>query len=252
MGLTFLIIFLCVLTFAGYLGRYWWGFKVVDFFHLQYAVLSLLLAVYANVNSHYAVAAVLTLFAGLNLFRIRHFLWNRKDDEFEGGFKVITVNAYRKNFKPDRLHTYLSEEQPDILLILEMTDMLRDEIKDILSKYKYSHEVSNRDGHSILLLSRHKLSAIKVTKHGKYKTPLIAAKVKVRNKLYKIFSAHPVPALNSEWAEERELYFSEMKKHFEDHSIPVLVLGDFNSVPWEKHFQKFLKEFKSQKHAFGQ
>ena len=242
MGFIFLVIFLSVLTFAGYLGRYWWGFKVVDFFHLQYAVLSLFLAIYANLNAHYEVAGVLVLFAGLNLFRIRHFLWSREEDEFEDGFKIITVNAYRKNFKPSRLDDYLNEEQPDVLLILEMTDMLRDEIKNIISQYKYSHEVANRDGHSILLLSRHKLSAIKVTKHGKYKTPLIGAKVKVRNKLYKIFSAHPVPALNSEWAAERELYFAEMKKHFEDHSMPVLVLGDFNSVPWEKHFQRFLKE----------
>ncbi len=242
MGLLFLILFLLILTFAGYLGRYWWGFKVIDFFHMQYAVLSLLVAIYANVNANYDVGAVLTVFAALNLFRIRHYIWERDEDSFEGGFKIISVNAYRKNFCPEKLGKYLEEEKPDILLVLEMTDNLRKEIKSVVSQYKYKHETPVRDGHTICLLSRHKLSKKKITKHGGHDTPLLSAIVKLANKEYQIFSAHPLAALNADYAKDRELYFSEIEKYFESHSMPVLVLGDFNSVPWEKHFMKFLKK----------
>ena len=234
------------LSLAGLLGPLWWPFKIADFFRLQYAVLSFILALASFYFGQYETAVVAIGLVVLNLFNIRHYLFKTRKAFDADGAKILSVNAFRDNFEPDNLEKYLFEEKPDLLLIMEMTDKLNDHLTEALKDYEFRLETPVRDGFRIALLSKSEMKNAQITHHGPNDTPLLYAQINLKGKEYDVYSAHPKPALNQEYAKEREIYFQDIEEIFKENKHPCLLLGDFNSVPWERHFVKFLRKTKLQ------
>jgi endonuclease/exonuclease/phosphatase (EEP) superfamily protein YafD len=124
---------------------------------------------------------------------------------------------------------------------MEVTDHLELTLKEIFARYPYRMEVPVRDGFRICLLSRHTLHNETITHYGATNTPLLNATIEIDGKPYSIYSAHPKPALSREWNEERHIYFKEVEKVIGADENAKIMMGDFNSVPWEPHFQRFLQ-----------
>ena len=139
----------------------------------------------------------------------------------------------------DKLRKVLKESDPEILLIMEVTDALEDNLEKLISDYKYRLQTPVRDGFSICLLSKHKMDKPDISYHGPNNTPPLHAEIELNNTKYHVFSAHPKPALNKDSYEERRIYFNQTAEIIRKTKLPALVLGDFNSVPWERHFVDF-------------
>lgn len=238
--LTIIFILFVIVTLLGFSRHVWW-FTILDFPRLQYAVVSIAIAILTAYFQFWILSGGFFLIALINLYRIRHFLPGMKRQKSFKNKTIMSVNAFRENTDYKDFNDTVIKADPEILLIMEMTDHLWNHIQPCVKSYPYKLEVPVRDGFRICLLSKSKLRDTEITHHGPGKTPLLHAKVKLNGREFQVFSAHPKPALNKNWYEERGHYFHEIEKIVQSADLPVIVLGDFNSVPWEKHFQVFLK-----------
>ena len=156
----------------------------------------------------------------------------------------MAVNAYKENKNLQKLEDRINLADPDILLIMEVTEHLQLGLKDVFARYPYRLMTPVRDGFQIGLLSKSLLSDSNITYYGASETPLLRAKVKINGTEYSLYSAHPKPALSKKWYEERLSYFNIIEGVMNDDRDHKIMLGDFNSVPWENHFTQFLENTK--------
>lgn len=235
--LTFVLAF-C--TLAGYFNKPWW-FSILDFFRLHYAALSLFLLCISIWYMDPFLMAAHAVIVLVNLWRIRNFLPNFKSVGVAQQKKVMSVNAYKDNRAPKQLAIAIHEANPDLLLIMEMTGKVAQALSPVLERYTYSLETPVRDGFKISLFSKNPLDKEKITYHGPGNTPLLQARTHIEGRKNQVFSAHPKPPLSAQWCNERAAYFFEVERTInENNDLPIIMLGDFNSVPWESHFKGFL------------
>ena len=238
----FLDIFALILLFftvAGYFRSIWW-FSLLDFFRLQYSFIACILIAVSLVYADAAGVFTGAIILGLNIYRMHKFLPNPTARNAAGQKTFLSVNAYKDNHSPDQLKKLIDEVAPQTLLIMEMTDELEDVLSEILADYPHKLESPVRDGFKIVLLSKNVLENAHVSFHGPHDTPLLKAEAEIEGQRVQIYSAHPKPALNKQWYEERHAYFAEIEDVIQGGELPIVIMGDFNSVPWETHFSKFL------------
>ncbi len=239
MILEFLSIIIAFATFFGFSRSVWW-FTILDFFRLQYACLAFLLLCAALYEVNISLSLLNTVIIIVNLYRIRGFFPRFSPGGIYQNKQVFSVNAYKENSSPERLKKIIKGADPEILLIMEMTDDMESELSSVLKNYQNVLSTSVRDGFRICLYSKSKFHTQNITLHGPGDTPLLHVHIQLDGVGYDVFAAHPKPALNKDWYDERHAYFKEVELIIKKISGPVIVLGDFNSVPWEEHFVKFL------------
>ena len=237
LGLFSAVLFLA--SVAGFSTARWW-FSVLDFFHLQYAAASLIVIACALYFGFWALALGGIMILAINVYRMRILMPRSLKPQSHVNKDVMSVNAHDKNKRPEKLDRAIKEADPAVLLIMELTEDIRKYLRPSLSRYPHRLQTPVRDGFSICLLSKNKLEDAEIEYLGPDDTPLLKAKTSINGTTYRVYSAHPKPAMSKEWAEVRHAYFSRLEGYIKTGDMPTLVLGDFNSVPWEQHFQKFL------------
>ncbi len=243
MILPFLTTILLLITIIGFLRWAWW-FTIADFFRLQYAAVAVLLLLVSIWYGDLAAVAVNSFSFAVNMFRIRHFMPRFSPGGIYQDKNILSVNAYKDNHNPKELKRIIEGAKPELMLIMEMTDRMEEALGEALNPYSHKLETDMRDDFAMCLLSKTPFISTEVTYHGPSKTPLLRATLLIDDEEWTVFSAHPKPALNKAWHEERGVYFHEVEQIIsavgKDKCARVMVLGDFNSVPWEIHFRKFL------------
>lgn len=222
-----LSIFLTILflaSIAGFSKARWW-FSVLDFFHLQYAGAALIICAYALYSGAWGLAGFGALIIAINLYRMRILLPRSLMPHSHKNKDVMSVNAHDKNKHPEKLDRAIKEADPSVLLIMELTEDIRKYLRPSLSRYPHALRTPVRDGFSICLLSKAKLEGAEIEYLGSDETPLLKAQTRIKGKLYRIYSAHPKPALKKEWSEVRNEYFERLEEDIKTSELPTLVLG---------------------------
>ncbi len=230
---------LLIISIIGLFQAVWW-FTIMDFFRLQYSVLAIILLIISIFSLNFISIGLNTFTVAVNLYRIRKFLPHLPTSSTCENKNVVAVNAYESNDSVKKLKLMIEKANPTILLIMEMTDETKQVLEPTLKKYPYNLTTPVRDGFRICLLSKNELKNTDITYHGGKNTPFLQAQTEIEDRTWQIFSAHPRPSFNKKWHEERRTYFQETEQIIKKSEGPILMLGDFNSVPWGKQFTDFL------------
>ncbi len=232
-----------IISILGYLRIFWWC-NVLDFFRLQYAVLSIFFVIPAVFYYQDFYSAGLLILAGtINLWRIRGFLW-RSNSRFEKSEKrqIISINCQKDNTDANKIADLIRVNDPDIILLMEISNDNMILMKSALEQYDYKLSTYVRDGFSIGLFSKHPLEDDEIIQCGGAQTPMLLCFVTINNERYRLIGVHPRPSLSPSWHRARVSYFNSLKSMIDADKTPTIMLGDFNSVLWEPHFKSFLRE----------
>lgn len=235
-------IMIMLLTVLGDMKNPWW-LSISDFFRLQYIIISLILALISLFQGLYIFSLCLFCATAYNLYRIRHYLPSKnKAGKENPKRKILSINAYHKNTAPEKLAKLIHFSEPDLLLIMEMTDRLEKNLESVLSRYPEKLESDVRDGFRISLFGVSPFKKSEISYHGPGKTPLLKVITDIDGQEYRVYSAHPKPALNKTWSIERTAYFREVRDVIAQDAKQTIMMGDFNTVPWEPWFLEFLSQ----------
>lgn len=234
---------------------YWW-IRMFDFPHIQLTTLTFL--------------AILT-------FYIKFDFWNKKDFLFiivlvlcffyqfskiapytpifkkevmdatkanqQAKIKLLTSNVLQKNENNERLIAVIKELDADIMVFTEANQRWKNVIvENLSSKYKYKVELPLENTYGILMYSKFELIDPELKFMVTDTIPSIHSKIRLPSgEILQLYAVHPTPPVPQEnpLSTDRDAELMMTSTLARESKLPVIVIGDFNDIPWSSTTQLF-------------
>lgn len=155
-------------------------------------------------------------------------------------FTLLSANVLMENRDVAAFLAMVDRYDPDLLLVIEPNDWWIEQLQPLRAHYPQQIEQPQENHYGIALYSRFPLLAAKIHYFEHSGTPSIYAVVQLPSGDEVIFyGEHPRPPLpdNSVTAADKELIKVAQRTLAADR--PVVVVGDFNDVPWSYTVETF-------------
>ncbi len=190
----------------------------------------------------------------LNVFAILVFLWGispswenlipqeRKSVHEPETVSIFFANINSQNSEKGKLVSYLRENPPDIVLLVEVNYSWSKELSGLESIYPYSKMIVRDGNFGMATLSRTPLEVENVFVDRENMIPALFLKAESSIGLLNLVLLHPFPPLGHLATIIRNQYLSALSHRISDFNSPLLVCGDFNTTPWSDIFKKFMQK----------
>ncbi|MDX1542306.1 MAG: endonuclease/exonuclease/phosphatase family protein [Christiangramia sp.] len=153
-------------------------------------------------------------------------------------FTILTSNVLQKNKISDSLISEMKRVQPDIAVFTETNTRWKNEINQGIGKdYPYKVEVPLPNTYGMLLYSKLDLINPQVKFLVDDSIPSIHTQIQLKSgdriQLHAIHPTPPMPQHNPS-SSDRDAEMMKIALQARDSQLPVLVIGDFNDVPWSQ------------------
>lgn len=238
-----------ILTLIPFIPADFWWIRMFDFPHIQLTTLTFL--------------AILT-------FYIKFDFWNKTDFLFlillivcfvfqfskiiaytplfdkevmdttnkipERSVKLLTANVLQKNENDSRLVEIIRELDADIMIFTEANHRWKDAIvKNLSSEYAYKLEMPLENTYGILMYSKFELIEPEIKFLVTDTIPSIDSKFRLPSgDIVQLLAVHPTPPMPQEniLSTDRDAELMLASRLARESAIPVIVIGDFNDIPW--------------------
>lgn len=148
---------------------------------------------------------------------------------------IFAQNVYYKTTDPSEFFSTVSELQPDIFIANEANAIWGDTQSEIFNTYPYTAITRKTGVHGIFMGSK---------TPGTFKEIPLGSEVGLEfipeGNTYKVLGVHPMAPLSPSWAQERNEQFLDLAVYVKTSTLPVIIVGDFNSTPWSPYFEELL------------
>ena len=188
-------------------------------------------------NSYYIVP----LYFGSNDSRISH----------ENTIKISSVNLLSSNTQVDLVQDFIQEEDPDILILMEVTPEWQERLTPILNNYTYIKMLPRPDNFGIAMLSKQEMRC-NTEYFDLNDKPSLIAEIFINNKPLTIVATHPVPPVNQFTFLNRNQQLKNILKSQPRFSKNLVIIGDLNTSSFSNHFRKLTNgNLKDSRDGFG-
>ena len=147
---------------------------------------------------------------------------------------VASANVHASTTQAGPLSQWLAEEQPDIVVLLEVSRALGPQLAS-LTAYPYQVVHAEDSPFGIALLSKIALTRSSV-QHDTDGIAHIDAELRVQNQAVQLVAFHPMPPLSPHFHLARNQALQGFAKQFRASGHPALLVGDLNATPWSSAF----------------
>lgn len=207
-------------------------------FRLQYFVVALLLAIVFAMLRNWPWAAALLLLTVFNsTFIVSWYLPVANAVAGTEQLKLFHANVYSGNRNYTQLIKAVDAEDPDIVLIQEVTQEWVAGTQALLKDYPYAY-LEPRDGSfGIAVYSRIPFDSVSHIDSPPLDHPTIVARITRGGKPLTIISSHPTVPLGRFRFEARNEQLESLLQLVTDASGPVVLTGDFNVSVWAHRYR---------------
>lgn len=228
-------------SLLGFLGPWGWFFDLFSHFRVQYLLASLLLIPVLASMSRWAWVALLAAVAVLNLVTIAPFYAGIPGAQASPpAYRALLINVEAENDRHGAVRDFITQEHPDLLVLLETTRAWLDALEPIQDRYPYRVRHPGEGHFGIALFSRFPLHDPEVIAIGRPDNPAIRAQIELGGRRLTVIAAHPLPPIGGEQSRTRNRQLAALPGLMTEGSAPVLLLGDLNVSPWSSHFRRLL------------
>ena len=226
---------LTLLTFGGFLGRFYWLFDVFTHFNLQYAALLTLcfgagLFVYADP----AVALWLLPALGANLWLLApYFLPVYSAASGSKPLRVLTLNVLAEDDTAAKVARCIVEAEVDVALLAEVEPDFAAKLKAALNEnYPYVQDAAQPGYFGMVLFSKLPFSSAQTHHLGVRGHPSLEVEIVWQETRVTVYGAHPYPPLGPRGTYRRDSELAAVGNLLSKLSTPLVVMGDLNATPW--------------------
>lgn len=224
-------------------------------FKVQYLILSIILLILAGLLLKKKILAFILL--GLSILWNGYFIvpyyFESTDvaSNIQKSFKITGINLLSSNFEIDLVKSYISQEDPDVLILLEFTPRWEEDLAPIIRHYPYRQLVSRTDNFGIALLSKFEMNST-VDYFDLNNKPSIIGELNLQGRAFSIVATHPVPPVNQSTFEHRNKQLMNIAGRIPVLPENLIIAGDFNTSSFSNHFNTLLGEkMKDSRIGFG-
>ena len=245
--------FVIVISFAHLIRLEYWWIRIWDFPHLQTAVLTLIGLVAWLVLDHTFQWPVVLLPIGLVIaFLYQGWLMypytplHRKEvrslarrkigpDINSNTVRLLTANVYQENTRMPDVLKLITDNQPDVVLLLETNEAWKQAMQPIESTYPYQVLCPLENTYGLLFYSRFPMVSHELRFLIQDDIPSIYAQlVMTSGQRVHFYGVHPMPPSPTEHyrSTERDAELLLVGKEARQRSGPIIIAGDLNDVAW--------------------
>lgn len=241
-----------------------WYLKILDFPRLLQFILSIILLVcFILLNRKWRIPSV-ALTAGLVAAVFIHFNFispylmgekvvpdaNTEEVNENSTVGILIANVLMTNKKADEFKQIIRNNNPDIILVMEVDNWWIDQLAELKESYPYNIEYPLENAYGMSFYSKFPLSdhEIKFLSHSRvpsFHTVIILPS----GKKFNFHGLHPVaPFPSDKYPEnigkegedqEKEVELLKVGKLVAKNKLPTIVAGDFNDVAWSNTSRLF-------------
>lgn len=235
-----------------------WYFKILDFPRLQYLVLGILLLLLFSLTNKKWKWPSLFLYLGLIVaISIQaaviypYYLGEKTVPDFDSSqqkpkdtFGLLLANVLIDNRNVNSFLTMVHQQNPDLLLVMEVDDWWNRALQGLKKKYPYHLEYPLSNAYGMSLYSKFPLDRMELTFLKHSDVPSFQGLIPLPSgKVFRFYAIHPVaPVPSSKYPDnvgEEAIALLKIGNLVAENPMPSLVAGDFNDVSWSYTSRNF-------------
>jgi len=147
---------------------------------------------------------------------------------------IASANVHVSTQKVTALKQWLALHNPQIVIVLEVSNALKKELA-ALEQYPYQIVEASDSPFGIALLSTLPILKSEII-YTENDTVHIDADVNFYSKPISIYAFHPMPPLSPHFHQSRDEQLSIIATKIQARKLPAVIAGDFNATPWSSAF----------------
>ncbi len=158
----------------------------------------------------------------------------------ETTFQLMVSNVKITNREADRYLALVNDVNPDVVQVIELSEWWQQQLAPLRTTYPYYVEQPHENAYGMGIYSRIPMEKIKINYFESKETPsLYTELVFPTGERVAFYALHPRPPLpdNSVAVADKELL--QVARLVDAITLPVMVAGDFNDVPWSYTLNEF-------------
>ncbi|MBN2498040.1 MAG: endonuclease/exonuclease/phosphatase family protein [Deltaproteobacteria bacterium] len=225
-----------VATSAGYLGRCWWLLELASHFRIQYLLGLLPLAIAFLIGKRYVLGAVTALFGLLNALCLPGlYLEGPAPDGAGRKLRLLLLNVHTSNARHDAVLDLLREEDPDLIVLLEIDARWAQALSALRERYPHFAERPRPDNFGIAAYSRIATRSMRFEDIGA-DVPSIVAELDADGAPATVIGTHTMPPVSAWNAAQRNQQLEALAGRAREIRGPAILLGDLNASSWSPFF----------------
>ncbi len=239
-GVTEIVAILSAGGFSiGLFGRHFWVFDLASHFRFQYLAAFVLAAIVFAFNRRWVPSvasgcAAMALGASL----LPYVPWPVQEPT-DPVVKVISFNVNTANDRYGDVLAYLREQDADLIVLLEVSDEWIEQIAALDVDYPHSFVEPRNDNFGIAIYSKVPLLERELIKLTEYRIESLSVVVRIAGQSLRVVGTHPLPPTSASNAAARDAQLRTLGQP--PHSIPTLLIGDFNLTQFSPNFTDLLR-----------
>jgi endonuclease/exonuclease/phosphatase (EEP) superfamily protein YafD len=240
---TVITVFLC--SIAGFIaGAHHYG-ELTSHFKLQYLIVALVcllvfVALHAWWSALYAVFTVLLNLVMVLPYYIPQAKADPKQPQYPVKLLFANVESTNKNFSD--FIGFVIEENPDVLIIQEATELWIDRLKALKERFPYDKTLPRSGGLGIALYSRLPVERFDVIALGSERVPGLLARLQRGGGVLSVVTVHPRPPLRRNYFRHRNEQLRDAASIVQALPTPKILVGDFNTSLWSPYYTRLLRQ----------
>lgn len=239
---------LFIASLAGFFGLDYWISDLLSHFRPHLLAFSVIVLVLTFMGRRLDLAAIMAVLIGVNLLALMpNWQIPRADAAPEGvrTVKIVNLNLWRTNPKPQKVLDFLATEQPDIAILQEGSPEWKARLETLSKDFPYQAAMPREDAffpYSMLILSKHRLANIEAVEIAdSYGAPIVAAVATIGGQKLRILNVHTTSPVTLAHFKARQRQFRDIAAWAAAHEdLPLLIAGDFNATAFSPIFHEFL------------
>ena len=169
--------------------------------------------------------------------------------------KIMSFNVLGTNQQYDDVIAEIDRHDPDVLVVVEYANLWHAALERIHSAYPHRLQEPRWHGFGIAIFSRLPIvkKTVSPTAGSRFDSPLVAATVNVGDRALRIAGVHFLSPRDRLRLDIRNQQIRETGHLLSSDSVPTILVGDFNCVPWSPFLSDFLArtEYRDSRQGFG-
>ena len=205
-------------------------------FRLQYLGVSLLLLVFFLWMRSPWFAGMLLVAATASAALVLPAYFNKPQVGDGISLTLLHANVLSSNSEFSRLTTLVTEIQPDIIVLQEISLAWESELRHLRTAYPHGLVEARNGNFGIALLSRLPLRSVSHFDSAPLGYPTIIASVEVGDDVLNVIATHPMIPVNSSFYAARNEQMADIAGLLGNLPGPKMLVGDLNLSQWDINY----------------
>ncbi len=241
--ITALLVFCLSIISLG--GFSYWILELTSHFRLLYLLGALVCFLLFLLIRHYLSALTMFLLLIINIFSVApifSIVEEARAGEFSPTLKIFHSNVYSQNREYHLLLDAVAFENPDIVILQEVTPLWEKNLSLLVEDYPYQKVVAREGNFGIAILTKLLMVDLEVVDLADIGLPSIQATIHLDNQPVRLLTTHPLPPVTPLLKQQRDRQLNAVADFVMHQPLPVIVVGDLNVTHWSPDYYSLVEK----------